>query len=280
MFAKFAKSKAWEDAVLRTHWAKALFEHLDKTWSSSVTFYMDVYLLGGKSSLSYYDIQPVQPVPQSTNHHYSLTYKEATKVNLENTIINVIKKSDKNDVVIFAFSGHGYKYSDRHEQGICLDDTDMSDTNIRDLFKNFALDTQTSDIYYKSSLLYFFDSCYSGGLVEAMDIYAKKNAYFIGAVPATAESTSGNPLSILGHKFHSSLSIHGITTMAFMEQFWNSDENTCDFSQFDINLESFISVFITHSEQNQYQDDDTPIVGNAPVVIDGDTDEEFYINLS
>lgn len=123
-----------------------------------------------------------------------------TKYNILNQLKKLLIESKENDVLIFAYSGHGhyiYDFSNdendnRDEVIVSIDGQLIKDDEFRSII--------TENLKEKVTLFVFFDCCHSGTLMDLKYNYLSKNNYNELVINNNYQETKGDVFFISGCK--------------------------------------------------------------------------------
>lgn len=176
----------------------------------------------------------------------TLTDSQATEPAITSKLSSLISTADADDILVFAFSGHGDNY--RGSQLLCTHENNYAHT------EGALYDYELKELFASTTckVFIFLDSCYAGGMNEVMDNLNSENVYMT--------TTCGHS----GYGYDASLYQNGLWTYWFeeagLEQQFGSDPAT-----------TMEECFEWASAKYPYSGQD------APVEFDGDTSTFFVL---
>jgi hypothetical protein len=176
----------------------------------------------------------------------TLTDSQATEPAITSTLSSLISEADADDILVFAFSGHGDK--DRGSQLLCTYENTYDNT------EGALYDYELKDLFASTTcnVFIFLDCCYAGGMNEVMDNPNSENVYM---------TTTCGPS---GYGYDAPMYENGLWTYWFeeagLEQQFGSDPAT-----------TMEECFEWASARYPYRGQD------APVEFDGDTSTFFTL---
>lgn len=156
---------------------------------------------------------------------------KATEYNVKQALNDMVDDADSGDIIVFIFSGHGYKSGE--DYGLCMWDCEMGEQGENGIL----YDTEIKSIFEQSpaeKMFLFFDSCYSFGIKDTLENLNNKDTLFFSV------AANYNELA-----FEDKDHYNGCWTHCFLEYSWQ------DYYSGDIN-EDF--EYIYQEAEDQYDE--------------------------